>query len=157
LFRGHVASALIGPVGPGTHAIRVFSPTLVTVPFGLLRPASRPVSFINGNRQAITETRKSKRHRFIAIRPYLGLPFDEISYPCAHKCGGTACDIFALVFHRRRRAKQSKRASVMSVAQAPKSPPRKLALRWCSCANKHERTYCRIAKKRCRMPWRFGD
>jgi hypothetical protein len=35
----------------GSHAIRAFSPTSVTVPFGLLRPASRPVSVRMGNRQ----------------------------------------------------------------------------------------------------------
>jgi hypothetical protein len=53
---GPVESALIGHTGPGTHAIRAFSPTKVTVPFGLLRPASRPVSVSTGNRQSITET-----------------------------------------------------------------------------------------------------
>jgi hypothetical protein len=48
---GPVESALTIPIGPGSHAIRAFSPTPVTAPFGLLRPASRPVVVSFGNRQ----------------------------------------------------------------------------------------------------------
>jgi hypothetical protein len=59
----------IGPTGPGTHAIRAFSPTLVTVPSAYSGP-------LRGRCRFFTETgsqsrkRFCTRHRFVAIRQY---------------------------------------------------------------------------------------
>jgi hypothetical protein len=67
-----LASALLSERGTGSHAIRAFSPTLVTVPFGLLRPARAAGVSPYGQPAVNFGNDLARDIAFFVIRPYLG-------------------------------------------------------------------------------------
>jgi phage terminase large subunit GpA-like protein len=67
----------LGQCGNGSHAIRAFSPTLVTVPFGLLRPA-RAAGLGTYGQPAVNHRNDLECGiAFFAIWPYLDQCFDD--------------------------------------------------------------------------------